>query len=110
MYQDYGMGVRLLVGGVSGYDLNGSFMALWSILSLKVSEEKVERSFCCIPPFLFFKKRVPSPTNGLYWTFTFELKIVKHEAFSCITFKWFIKVEFSVNNSKIRGVVNHKVG
>lgn len=99
-----------MVGGESGYDLNGSFMALWSILSLKVSEEKVERSFCCIPPFLFFKKRVPSPTNGLYWTFTFKLKIVKHEAFSCITFKWFIKVEFSVNNSKIRGTVNHKVG
>lgn len=52
----YRMGVRLLAGGESCDDLNGSFTALGSSLSLKVSEEKVEISFCCIPPFLFFKE------------------------------------------------------
>jgi hypothetical protein len=30
-------------------------------------------------PLLFLKEQIPSPTNGLYWTFMIELKIVKHE-------------------------------
>lgn len=86
------------------------FMALWSILSLKVSEEKVERSFCCISPFLFLKEQVPSPTYGLYWTFTFELKIVKHEAFSCITssdlWRWGLVWKMQLESKKRS---NHKV-
>jgi hypothetical protein len=30
-------------------------------------------------PIFVFKITNPKSINGLYWTFTFELKIVKHE-------------------------------
>ena len=91
--------------------LNGSLWPYDLTFPWKFLKKKVERSFCCIPPFLFLKEQVPSPTNGLYWTFIFELKIVKHEAFSCITssdlWRWGLVWKIQLASKKRS---NHEVG